>query len=246
MTDVKYKNYKSGSKPTDDKAGLLALMKSKELNHIPVISKSYINLRIKKKDGQVEKWIKEYIGKIKEKYSDYNWKNAPVFEGYIQLHDRYTKKKGIPSSSAGLIDFVLEKGSVPKINTFVDIYNVVSSFTGISIGAHDIDKLEGIPKLDIIKQDMQFKMIGGGKDGVAIKGEYGYIDEKGILCRMDIKQCDRTKVTEDTKQVLMIFQGNPYLGCDDLEKGIRMLDEIITSSYMDRHRSPPLHFACSI
>ena len=202
-------------------------MKSKELDHIPLISKSYISLRIQKKDKQVEKWIKEYVGKIKEKYSDPNWKNMLVFKGYIQLHDQYSQKKGIPSSSVGLIDFILEKGSVPKINTFVDIYNVVSSFTGISIGAHDIDKLEGTPKLDIIKQDMQFKIIGGRKDEVARKGEYGYIDENGILCRMDIKQCDRTKVTEDTKQVLMIFQGNPYLGRDDLKKGIRMLDEII-------------------
>jgi len=228
MTDIKLKNYKSGSRSDDDKTCSLELMKSKKLDHIPVISKSYINLRIQKKDRQVEKWIKEYIGKIKEKYSDHNWKSTPVFEGYVQLHDLYTEKKGIPSSSAGLIDFILGKGSVPKINTFVDIYNVVSSFTGISIGAHDIDKLEGTPKLDIIKQDMQFKMIGGGKDGVARKGEYGYIDEKGILCRMDIKQCDRTKVTEDTKQVLMIFQGQTYLGYNDLKTGARMLDKAIS------------------
>ena len=144
------------------------------------------------------------------------------------MHSRYTEKKGIASSSTRLIDFVLEKRSVPKINTFVDIYNVISSFTGISIGAHDIDKLEGTPKLEIIKQDTQLKMIGGGKDGVARKGEYGYIDEKGILCRIEIKQCDRSKVTEDTKQVLMIFQGQTYLGHNDLKKGARMRDKAIS------------------
>jgi hypothetical protein len=37
MTNIKYKNYQSGSKPTDDKTGSLALMKSKELDHNPVI-----------------------------------------------------------------------------------------------------------------------------------------------------------------------------------------------------------------
>jgi len=225
MNNQKHKNHLSESKPADDKTGSLSLEKSKKLDHIPVMSKIYKNLRVKKRDNQIERWIKAQIEKIKVKYSDPGWKNAPVFAGYIELHDRYTVQKGIPSSSAGLIDFILEKGSVPKINTFVDIYNVVSSFTGISIGAHDIDKLEGVPRLDIIKQDTYFKMIGGGKDGIARKGEYGYIDERGILCRMDIKQCDRTKVTENTKRVLMIFQGNPYLGCDDLAKGVRMLDE---------------------
>jgi len=225
-------NPQNENKPADDKAGSLSMKKSKKLDHIPVMSKIYKNLRVKKRDNHVERWIKEQIEKIKDKYSDPSWKNSPVFEGYIELHDLYTSQKGIPSSSAGLIDFIFKKGSVPKINTFVDIYNVVSSFTGISIGAHDIDNLEGAPRLDIIKQDTQFKMIGGGKDGIAKKGEYGYIDEKGILCRMDIKQCERTKVTENTKRVLMIFQGNPYLGCDDLAKGIRMLDEIISHHHV--------------
>lgn len=225
-------NLQKENRPADYKADSLLLAKSKKLDHIPVISKIYKNLRVKKRDNQIERWIKEQIEKIKVRYSAPNWENAPLFTGYIELHDRYTLQKGIPSSSAGLIDFILEKGSVPKINTFVDIYNVVSSFTGISIGAHDIDKLQGAPRLDIIKKDMHFKMIGGGKDGIARKGEYAYIDERGILCRMDIKQCERTKVTENTKQVLMIFQGNRYLKSDDLAKGIRMLDAIISHHHV--------------
>jgi len=220
-------DHQSVNPPVDNKAGSFTLKKSRELDHIPVISKTYTNLSITKRNRETEIWINDFVDTIKEKYSNQDWKNSAVFEGYIELHDRYAEKKGIPSSSAALIDFILKKGTVPKINTFVDIYNLVSSFTGISIGAHDIDKLDGTPKLDIFTRDMPFKMIGGGRDGVARQGEYGYIDEKGVLCRMDIKQCDRTKVTENTKRVLMIFQGNPYLGCDDLEKGIRMLDKII-------------------
>ncbi len=214
----------------DNQSSSLTLVKSRELDHIPVISKTYTNLKVEKRNNQTERWIKEHIAKIKEKYLNRDWKNSPIFEGYIELHDQHTEQKGIPSSSAALIDFILGKGSVPKINTFVDIYNVVSSFTGISIGAHDIDKLQGTPQLAIFSRDMQFKMIGGSRDEVARKGEYGYVDEKGVLCRMDIKQCDRTKVTENTKRVLMIFQGHAYLGYHDLQKGLLMLDKV----FLDR------------
>jgi DNA/RNA-binding domain of Phe-tRNA-synthetase-like protein len=235
MAVMEHEDNHSVSKPVDNKNSSLALVKAKELGHIPVISKTYTNLRVKKRNNPAERWIKEHIEKIKEQYLNRDWKNSPIFEGYIELHDQYTEQKGIPSSSAALIDFILEKGSVPKINTFVDIYNVVSSFTGISIGAHDINKLAGIPRLDIFRQDMQFKMIGGSRDEVARKGEYGYVDENGVLCRMDIKQCDRTKVTESTKQVLMIFQGHAYLRYHDLKKGMQMLDNVILHAPL----SPP-------
>jgi DNA/RNA-binding domain of Phe-tRNA-synthetase-like protein len=224
---MEYKETQRNSERADSIPGSVVLVKSTELDHIPVISKTYLNLSIKRKNKQVDKWIKEYIEKIKDKCSNHDWKNSPVFEGYIELHDRHTAKKGIPSSSAALIDFILEKGSVPKINTFVDIYNVISSYTGISIGAHDINKLEGTPKLEIIPVDMPFKMIGGSRDEIARKGEYGYVDEKGVLCRMDIKQCERTKVTENTTRVLMIFQGHSYLGYNDLKNGLHMLDKAI-------------------
>jgi DNA/RNA-binding domain of Phe-tRNA-synthetase-like protein len=225
--DMKNTVKHSESKPFDDKLGSLALLKSKKLDHIPVISKTYTGLKVEQRNDRVDQWIKDHVEKIKEKYSQRDWKNATIFKGYVALHDRYTDQKGIPASSAALIDFILEKGSVPKINTFVDIYNVVSSFTGISIGAHDIDRLEGTPKLEIFTRDMPFKMIGHSKNVLAKKGEYGYVDDKGVLCKMDIKQCNRTKVTEHTKRVLMIFQGHPDLDYHDLEKGSLMLDKVI-------------------
>jgi len=126
-----------------------------------------------------------------------------------------------------IADFILKKGSVPNINTFVDIYNAVSALTGVSMGAHDISKLAGTPRLEILAEDQQFKIIGRGGKDIARKGEYCYVDNKGILCRMDIKQSERTKVTEKTRHILGIFQGHKYLGEDDLRKALELLDEAV-------------------
>lgn len=222
-----HKDNHGDSGPADNTVRTPRLVISTELDHIPVISKTYTYLKVEKRNDRVDQWINDYVAKIKEKYSHRDWKNASIFKGYVALHDQYTDQKGIPSSSAALIDFILEKGSVPKINTFVDIYNVVSSFTGISIGAHDIDKLQGTSRLEIFPRDRPFKMIGGPRNAVAKKSEYGYVDDKGVLCKMDIKQCNRTKVTENTKRVLMIFQGHADLNYYDLEQGSLMLDKVI-------------------
>jgi DNA/RNA-binding domain of Phe-tRNA-synthetase-like protein len=79
--------------------------------------------------------------------------------------------------------------------------------------------------LAVLEEDMSFDPIGGKGEGLAKRGEYAYVDEKGVLCRMDIKQCDRTKITEETTDALVIFQGHEGIGEDVLRESIRFLDE---------------------
>jgi DNA/RNA-binding domain of Phe-tRNA-synthetase-like protein len=217
----------SSEKEAKDRTHSLILAKSDKLEQIPVILKTYHNLVIKKSDKQVNRWIKEHIKEIRQKYSKGDWKNTPIFRGYINLHDQYSMTKGIPASSEILIDLILQAGSIPNINTFVNIYNVISAFTGLSMGAHDIDRLKGTPELRIIEKDSAFTVIGARGKDIARKGEYGYVDAAGVICRMDIKQCERTKITENTRHVLTIFQGHENLDVEYLQKGVAMLDEAI-------------------
>lgn len=202
----------------------VVLLKSINLKEIPVIWKTYHDLTIKKQDNRVDKWIRKYETEIKNTYSAKNWRKASIFSGYIKLHDKYSMRKDITSSSERLIDFILKRGSIPNINTFVDIYNVVSAFTGISIGAHDIGTIVGNVCLEVLEKDIQFEMIGGGRHDTARRGEYAYIDKKGILCRLDIKQSQRTKVTEKTRDVLVVFQGHEDLQEQRLERGVELLE----------------------
>jgi methionyl-tRNA synthetase len=200
-------------------------IKSTELNQIPVIVKLYAGLTIRKENNQINKWIGKYEKQIKNKYSEENWRKVPLFSGYIKLHDKYSAKKGLRSSSGRLIDLILKRGSISNINTFVDIYNVVSAFTGISMGAHDISKIAGSVRFEVLGEDIEFETIGGGKFDIARKGEYCYIDDKGILCRLDIKQTERTKITEKTREVFAIFQGHESLGEVLLRQGVDLLEE---------------------
>jgi DNA/RNA-binding domain of Phe-tRNA-synthetase-like protein len=212
-----------------EKEQLMELLKSEALDRIPVLWKIYRDLGVERRNSRVDAWVAARVEEIREKAAvDGGWREGPLFRGYVILHDRFCDEKGIRSSCEGLIDFILKRGSVPRINTFVDVYNVVSALTGVSIGAHDVDRLVGDPRLDLLDRDRAFVPIGGRGEGRARKGEFAYVDEEGIICRMDIRQCDRTKTTEDTTGVFVIFQGHEAIEPGLLERSISILDEAVT------------------
>jgi DNA/RNA-binding domain of Phe-tRNA-synthetase-like protein len=205
----------------------VALLKSGDLNQIPVLWKIYTNITVERSNRRIDAWIAERVEEVKAKVEDADWRGSPQFRGYVALHDRFAEEKGIPSSCEGLIDFILKRGSIPRINTFVDVYNVVSAMTGVSIGVHDVERLTGSPRLEVLNRDRTFVPIGGRGEGRARKGEFAYVDGDGVICRMDIRQCDRTKTTEDTRRVFVIFQGHEEIEPGLLERSMAILDEAI-------------------
>ena len=211
-----------------DADGRITVIKSKDLEYIPLVCFNCKNVKITKRDKKVRKLIKSFLPEVKDLYGSGDWMHTPVFQGYVELHDRYSSEKGLAGSSQTLVEFVLKNGFLPNINSFVDMYNLVSVLTGISIGAHDIEKLAGTPALEVIEQDTPFNVLGSNETATAGKGEYCYVDQAGVLCRMDIKQCERSKITEASENVLVIFQGHDCLGVDDLENGVRLLEDMWT------------------
>jgi DNA/RNA-binding domain of Phe-tRNA-synthetase-like protein len=205
----------------------LILKKTDDLKEIPMECRVYRNLQIKKRDNNVERWVKERVGETKAKCNESPWKTSEVLKGYIALHDKFSMEKGIPSSCEVLTDLILKNGSVPHINTFVDIYNVISVLTNVSIGAHDTRNISGNARLLKIKEDMAFEPIGGRGEGMAKRGEFAYVDDAGVMCRMDIKQCNRTKITDKTRDVLVIFQGHAGIGENVLHDSILQLEEAL-------------------
>jgi DNA/RNA-binding domain of Phe-tRNA-synthetase-like protein len=109
----------------------------------------------------------------------------------------------------------------------VDLYNVISASTGISIGAHDVATLVGAPRLDILSRDTPFTVIGGNVRMTARKGEYCYLDDEGVLCRMDIKQCNRTKVSLTTATTLMFFQGHEQVTETQIEDAVGLFEQAL-------------------
>lgn len=102
-----------------------------------------------------------------------------------------------------------------SVNTLVDIINIVSVRSGFSIGAFDMEKIKGDLILDAGRSHDEFEAIGRGI--LNIEGLPVYRDETGGI-GTPTSDCERTKISADTSQVLVII--NAFGGLEGLDKCI--------------------------
>ncbi len=132
-----------------------------------------------------------------------------VFELHDELYQKAHKAVGAEeeTSVGALHEVVAKGGKLPTINTLVDAYNYVSLKTGISAGAHDISTLLGNVRIDVCTGAESFTPLGAKTAVKARKGEYAALDDEKVICRLELKQCEQTKVTKYSRQVLLYYQG---------------------------------------
>ena len=110
-----------------------------------------------------------------------------------------------------------------KVNTLVDIVNVVSIKTGFSIGAFDQSKVEGDLSLDRGNTNDVFDAIGRGV--LNIDGLPVYRDEIGGI-GTPTSDNERTKIGLETTELLVIING--YSGEAGISEAISMSVDLLT------------------
>jgi DNA/RNA-binding domain of Phe-tRNA-synthetase-like protein len=106
-----------------------------------------------------------------------------------------------------LLTGAVQRGELPAINNLVDAYNLVSVRTLCSLGAHDRGLLAEPVTLRPLTGRETFTPLGQADPVPVPAGEFGYVDAGGrLLCRLDVLQADRTKVTPATTDVLLIIE----------------------------------------
>ncbi|MFN9389663.1 MAG: B3/4 domain-containing protein [Betaproteobacteria bacterium] len=134
----------------------------------------------------------------------------PVLAGFRALHDAVGRaNRRFPASAEALVSLYLRKGIIPEISPVVDIYNTVSLETRLSLGAHDLHEVRGNIDLRLTNGTECFVPLGATAPEPVPAGEYAYVDHDGeILCRLEHRQCERTRVTSTTRAVFCILQGH--------------------------------------
>ena len=103
---------------------------------------------------------------------------------------------------------VLEGFDLRHINKIVDVYNYISLKHMIPIGGDDMDKVEGDIILRYAKGDERFIQLNSDKMDNPKEGEIVYADDKEILCRRwNWRECDKSKMTSETKNVILVAEG---------------------------------------
>ncbi len=150
------------------------------------------------------------LEKIKGTWAGKDYKDDSVLAGFRDLHTKVGRSnRDYVASPEALRRSFLERDRFSHINLIVDIYNLVSLKTGLALGAHDIDKVQGNITLRLTKGDEKFVPLGKTEAAAIFPGEYGYVDDgNNVICRLEVLQVEPTKITLDAKDIFLIIEGN--------------------------------------
>jgi DNA/RNA-binding domain of Phe-tRNA-synthetase-like protein len=183
-------------------------------------------LLVKNSDPGVDAYLSGVVNDALKTLSDEAIDNDPVLEGFRELHRKaHVSERKNASASENLLRFVLKKGGISRINTAVDVYNAVSITSRLALGAHDLKNISGNVHLRLTTGKENFIPIGAPAPKQIASGEYAYVDDANdILCRLEVRQVEKTKVTAETKDCFYIVQGNAAVDAQYIKK---TTDELI-------------------
>jgi len=163
--------------------------------------------------------LKRHINAIIEKLNIADMLKSPILEEYKKFYDPI-EAQGIPPAEH-LLKLIEKSGMLPNINKVVDCYNIVSAETLLSIGAHDLAHINGNIQFRYTDGTEKYTPLGKNETEKVASGEYACMDDEKILCRMDLKQCDETKVGENTKNFIVYVQGNSATSEEYVLEGLK-------------------------
>lgn len=151
------------------------------------------------------------LQQLNQQYEQLDVHADPVLEGFHLLHDAtgVKRRKNIPASENLIKLLKKNQGEMFLINTAVDIYNLLSMESRLALGAHNIDRVDGNVTLRFTDGTERFVPLGQSEPVPVAPHEYCYCDDSNeVLCRLEIRQVNKTAVDESATNVLYIIQGN--------------------------------------
>ena len=104
-----------------------------------------------------------------------------TIQGYIDLLQKVGRSvKKNPPTALALIRNIQHRGSIPHINSIIDIYNVETLNSLLAIGGHDFNKINEYIEFTVAQKEDVFLPISSTEKHVA-ETDYVYRDKNGII-----------------------------------------------------------------
>lgn len=203
-----------------------------------IVVARFVDVNAEKRFDEIEKLEVEVFEDIKRKYTLESLKNDPIIRAYRDFYWRLSidPTKQRPASEA-LIRRVLGGGNIWRVNKFVNAYNLASAMTGITLGAYDMGKIRGGLVVRFAEPGELFQGIGMPAPKPLNGNEVVVSDHEGIISIYPHRDSERTKVTEDTREALLIAYGVPGVPVSLLEEAVKATDKVARATLAGRLES---------
>lgn len=158
---------------------------------------------------------------------DENFSQNEVIAQWRDAYSKFKTKKGARSSIEALLKRASQGREFSPINPLVDLYNATSLKFGVPCGAEDIDKIAGDMHLGQAKGGEDFFPLGAEESAPALEGEIFYYDNEGAICRcLNWREAQRTMLTEETKNAVVVFEAVYPQQVEATDKATQFLKEL--------------------
>lgn len=142
--------------------------------------------------------------------------------GFLALRQQVERSvRRFPPSPLALFEQNRRNGGLRAIAPVVDLYNQWSLNSGLSIGAHDLQRLRLPVRLALTAGGEAFQPLGRAANEASEHlpaGEYAYFDARDqVICRMEYRQAAASALTPHSSAALLIVQGHAQTSDDYLK-----------------------------
>lgn len=157
---------------------------------------------------ETEHLLKQQEEIIYNTFQSENLSLHPHIESWRKVYSSFgASPSKYPCAVEFLIRLILKRGKLPRINSIVNLCNYSSVKHVLPIDVIDLDRIEGDIKVHTAKGNERFFQLGSQESTSPYEGEVIYSDATDALGRRwNWKKCDKTKVTPDTKNILIIME----------------------------------------
>ena len=159
---------------------------------------------VKAPDAEFWKYLDgEVLPKIRESIEGKEWGEIPGVRGSRAAYKAFGRNPGrYRVSSEALLRRVKRGDELYHINSVVDVNNLISVESGLSVGSYDLGQISG--PVIFRKAEAGEGYEGIGKDFLDMENMLVLADDKGIF-GSSMSDSTRAMVTEDTKDVLAVI-----------------------------------------
>jgi DNA/RNA-binding domain of Phe-tRNA-synthetase-like protein len=178
---------------------------------------------------EIEELLRGAEAHVQNNIDTETFKEHPNIAALQEVHRSFgSNPNKFPPSTQALVKRVLKGGQLPSINPIVDLYNVISLKHIVCAGAEDLDACKGDIRLAYADGGESFRPLGEEEEDPPEAGELVYKDDVGIICRkLNWREGDRTKITNETQNAVIVVEGFPPFTHEELTQTMTELSELL-------------------
>jgi len=222
---VTYKNYSEEKfrKGRDELEPFLAWDEeaSKRFPDLQVCIGFVHDVRVERSNPKIEALRQSVTREVRSMFQLEVLKDHPTVRAYRDLFWSLgiDPTKTRPSGEA-LLRRVLHGDEIPRISTVVDAYNLASLKTMIPLSGFDLDQISPPFRIRFSETDDEFQGIGMNTPVRLNERMLVLADTRQIVCVYPYRDADTTKITAETKRVLVIGYGAPGISQRQLTEAV--------------------------